>query len=630
MSFYVIVRFGSGTVVYLLPFTFRVFSHVVPTISSGAFLYHDVEKIMTNHVKIHVITPIIQYTAYGTLTSYEFPFAIFDSDDLNVYLNDQLQSPQSYTITGIRNSAGGIVTFSTAPTIDTLITIVRNLAIERTTDFQEGGALRANVLNDELDYQIACQQQLADNLNRSMVLPPYALDTNVDLTLPMPEAGKAIVWNAAGTNLENSTVSVNALESTLKGYKTAAQTAATTATNKASIATTQANIATDKANEITLTVNRLNGIQTNCLLEVPQDINLELDNTTLILKAGSKIYVPNGAGIFNPVTITNDITTGYTSPSEQRMFFLNMAENHIQSALVTSCYSGSTAPSGNGPIYWYDTTNNLIKRSDNGGTTWDEAVYSLPLGLFSVTDSHISSIDQVFNGFGFIGSTVFSLPGIKGLIPNGRNSDETLKNKLFTTTGVLLSTSTSSGNRHIMLRSDYLSNFINIFYDERKNILWNPENAKIESVQCGTLTRGPGGVISDFKIKFPFRAVDYNDYRETVFNINSSITTLSVDDRIIERNFSTSTGRWYLCYASGFIIQGGPLNPSTGTFDDDNQSTVTFPKPFTRTDYTILKNIQHADKSSTYHRELGFTDKTTTTAKTYGTGGGTQFIAFGK
>ena len=585
---------------------------------------------MTNHVKIHGVIPRIQYTADGILTSYEFPFAIFDSDDLNVYLNDQLQSPQSYTVTGIRSSGGGTVTFSNAPSIDTLITIVRNLSIERTTDFQEGGALRANVLNDELDYQIACQQQLADNLNRSMVLPPYALDANVDLTLPMPEAGRAIVWNASGTNLENSTVSVNALESTLKGYKTAAQTAATTASNKASVATTQANIATTKADEIILTVNRLNGIQTNCLIEIPQDLKFSLNAGTLTFKAGSKVYVPNGSGVFDTVTIANDLTTSYSTTSTQRMLFLNVTGNYMQSIPVTSCYSGSTAPSGSGTIYWYDTANNLVKRSSNGGTSWDTTVYSLPLCLISISNGAISSIDQVFNGFGFIGSTVFSLPGIKGLAANGRNNDNTLKNAAVTTTTLMTTTDTTTGNRHIMLKSDNLSAFVNVFYDEAQNILWNSENPQISSIQCGTFSRGIGGAISDFKVKFPFRAVDYNDYRETVSDINSSITTLSVNDPVIEKNFNTSTGRWYLCYASGFIIQGGPINPSMSTFDDDNQYTVTFSKPFTQTDYTILKNIQHANKSATYHRELCFTDKTTTTAKTYGTGDGTQFIAFGK
>ena len=191
---------------------------------------------MTEHVKIYGVVPKKQYVADGTLTTFEFPFAIFNESDIEVYLNNTKQSGTTYTVSGMRDSDGGAITFATAPTSGTIITIMRHLSIERQSDFQEGGALRADTLNDELDYQIACQQQIAENLNRSMVLPPYAVNDDVDLTLPTPSAGKAIVWNADGTNLENSTVQVNALESTLKGYKETAESAASTATTKAGIA----------------------------------------------------------------------------------------------------------------------------------------------------------------------------------------------------------------------------------------------------------------------------------------------------------------------------------------------------------------------------------------------------------
>ena len=202
---------------------------------------------MSNHIKIQGTSPRIQYVADGNLTSYEFPFAIFKTSDIDVYFNDKVQDSDTYTVTMSKNIEGGEISFETAPTSGTIITIVRNLAIKRTTTFQEGGALRAKVLNKEFDYQMACQQQIADSLNRSMVLPPYAVDTDVDLTLPTPSAGKAIVWNKDGTNLENSAVKINELESTLKGYKESAENAASTATTKAGIASDKADIATAKA-----------------------------------------------------------------------------------------------------------------------------------------------------------------------------------------------------------------------------------------------------------------------------------------------------------------------------------------------------------------------------------------------
>jgi hypothetical protein len=80
-----------------------------------------------------------------------------------------------------------------------------------------------------------------------MVLPPYATDTNVDLTLPAPSAGKAIVWNKNGTNLENSKIEINELETSIRQYKEAAKEASNIATQKADIATQKADIATEKA-----------------------------------------------------------------------------------------------------------------------------------------------------------------------------------------------------------------------------------------------------------------------------------------------------------------------------------------------------------------------------------------------
>jgi len=228
---------------------------------------------MTDHIKIYGVKPRIQYVADGTSTIYEFPFAIFSASDIDVYFGSIKQNSSTYTVSGVRSSNGGSITFETAPETGTIITILRNLSVERATDFQEGGALRADTLNDELDYQIACQQQIAENLNRSMALPPYAMDSDVDLTLPTPTPGKALVWNSDGTNLENSTVEVNALESTLKGYKTAAESAASTATAKAEVASDKADIATEKAGIAAAAATTISEIITS-------KANKDMDNLT--------------------------------------------------------------------------------------------------------------------------------------------------------------------------------------------------------------------------------------------------------------------------------------------------------------------------------------------------------------
>ena len=272
---------------------------------------------MTEHVKIYGVKPRIQYVADGILTVYEFPFAIFKTSDIDVYFGETKQDTSTYTVSEARHSDGGTVAFETAPESGTVITIVRNLSIERTSDFQEGSTLRAKVLNDEFDYQIACQQQIAENLNRSMVLPPYATDNDLDLTLPTPSAGKAIVWNSDGTNLENSTVEVNALESTLNGYKTAAQTAATTATAQAQAATNQAQTATTQAEIATAKAELATQKATEVSEALSTKTNIDMDNlSTSGKKVSANLAMPSSSAVsttFISTGISNNYT--YTSPS---------------------------------------------------------------------------------------------------------------------------------------------------------------------------------------------------------------------------------------------------------------------------------------------------------------------------
>ena len=57
---------------------------------SSFFTFIKGEK-MTEHVKVYGVKPRIQYVADGTLTEYEFPFAIFNTLDIDVYTSGRQQ-----------------------------------------------------------------------------------------------------------------------------------------------------------------------------------------------------------------------------------------------------------------------------------------------------------------------------------------------------------------------------------------------------------------------------------------------------------------------------------------------------------------------------------------------------------
>lgn len=258
---------------------------------------------------------------------------------------------------------------------------------------------------------------------------------------------------------------------------------------------------------------------TNCITEIPQDIKLELNSGTLTLKAGSRVYVPNGfesdgtTPKFDAVIVENDLTftsgTGWnTSPY---MFYYDTNTSSLYQTLVSRSYSGSTAPTGNTYMAWYDTTNNTMKYTTNSGSTWTSG-FSLPLGIvLNKTGNQFSSIDQVFNGFGYIGSTVFALPGVKGLIPNGRNEDGTLKSIEFTTSSVITSTNIYSYSGLLALNQSEFDASIYTNYNEKDNYYYNDSGEIYERCICGTFEKGTDGVITSFIPKIAFHALDCND-----------------------------------------------------------------------------------------------------------------------
>ncbi len=143
---------------------------------------------MTEHIKMPAIEPVVRYNASGSQTVFAYPFPIFASEDLTVYL-DGAEQVSGFTVAGAGETSGGTVTFDTAPASGTIVTLERLLPLERLTDFLEGGDFSARAINNELDYLIAGLQQV-DRLQEQMLrygdhetpgnitLPDKALRTN--------------------------------------------------------------------------------------------------------------------------------------------------------------------------------------------------------------------------------------------------------------------------------------------------------------------------------------------------------------------------------------------------------------------------------------------------------------------
>ena len=312
----------------------------------------------------------------------------------------------------------------------------------------------------------------------------------------------------------------------------------------------------------------LNKKITNCITKIPQDIKLELNNGNIIATDTCTVYKGDGS------TYTIPASTNFTHAKSAGTFMLIWTGSTSRHQNINTCFSGNTAPvqgsfSGN-VAAWYDTTNKVIKITNDGGNTW-YGDNSFPLCVYTSTGSAAISINQVFNGMGYIGNTIFALPGMEGLIPNGRNPDGSLNNTKFTTTNLLTYTYPSAvssfliGVNNINLASD------KYVYNQDENHNRNPQGIVAPRAMFATVFTDSTGRITSFNPKTTFQGVDRNE--------------LDTYDYVVEQG--ETNGITWEKWKSGKLIQSGSMNV-TITSRITNVPAITFPKPMSDTNYKVF------------------------------------------
>jgi hypothetical protein len=300
-----------------------------------------------------------------------------------------------------------------------------------------------------------------------------------------------------------------------------------------------------KASSTSLTQTQI----TNCLLEVPQRIKYDLTDGVLTIKAGSVVIVPYGVEdltaqypvgstflndnykvadtqyedgkFFVWAELQSDVANSKTvTDTKERFIWISTSTNEIEAAVDVASGTSTT-----GTALFYDTDNNTVDYYNSGVASGK--VMALPLGI--VTSNGVNKfalINQVFNGMGYIGSTVWVDKGVKGLIPNGRNEDGSLRNFEYTTNTVAISDRSVLDGENRAFLLNYKKNVLEdktysednktiagsgqYIYNPITNYIYNSGGTKGLWVLCGLYT-SVNGQITSFNPKQPFRAVDYND-----------------------------------------------------------------------------------------------------------------------
>ena len=192
--------------------------------------------------------PRVQYTATSGQTSFSVPFEFFTTADIKVYNGTTLlsynaapSSASQYSVTGAGVSGGGSITLGGGATLNDVVTIYRDLAVARSTDFPTSGAFQIDSLNTELDKVIAMIQQV----ERDLKFSPRAAATTANtfnLTFPNLVANKFLTVNPGGTALEFTQDVTNV--NTVAGIASNITTVSGIAANVTTVAGVHANVTT--------------------------------------------------------------------------------------------------------------------------------------------------------------------------------------------------------------------------------------------------------------------------------------------------------------------------------------------------------------------------------------------------
>ena len=132
-------------------------------------------------------TPRDQYTATGGQVAFSYTFEIAAEGDIAVLQNGVLLSlgagAGEYAVTGVGVDAGGTVTLVTGATSGDIITLYRDMALERLTSYTNGGDFLAADVNNDYDRLWLALQQNTGTSNRALVAPNTD-PTNINMTIP--------------------------------------------------------------------------------------------------------------------------------------------------------------------------------------------------------------------------------------------------------------------------------------------------------------------------------------------------------------------------------------------------------------------------------------------------------------
>jgi len=155
---------------------------------------------------VSTTTSRIVYAGNGVTTIFAFPYRFLVNGDLDLTLfaadgtSETLVLTTDYTVTGADSDAGGSVTMVVAPAVGETLVIRRIVDLTQETDYISGDAFPAESHERALDKLTMSDQQLQEQMDRSLTAPLD--DVTFSGQLPPIVAERFLRINASGTAIE--------------------------------------------------------------------------------------------------------------------------------------------------------------------------------------------------------------------------------------------------------------------------------------------------------------------------------------------------------------------------------------------------------------------------------------------
>ena len=379
--------------------------------------------------------------------------------------------------------------------------------------------------------------------------------------------------------------------------------------------------------------NKLNKTQiTNCILELPERVKIEVNNGTVTVKAGSVAIFPYGTTdlsdtypigptlldsnlivedtqytdgkFFVWLKIPNDITRTFTGNNHIYIYSKLANNGTLNIAGTHAVWCGPTYVSGTAAFY--NTTTNLIEAYIDGTASGE--YFSFPMCKISVTDG-VVSVENITNGMCDFGNMLIIDKGIKGLAPDGRSADGSLKNLTLTSRYLHVFVGATGHTQKIVTiwgsigyRNDYYTesetmpdmtglNYMT-WYNPEINYVYLTNNGGESWEQVYTFhavyyETDTSGKKIDFQAYKPFQAVD-NSHLKNYLSKKAEIDLSNCTKPYVTQTYVSGTSGYRL-WSDGWCEQWGVVQLHV-----NSTVTVSLLKTYINTNYVVLTNFRNS------------------------------------